>query len=102
MPDGVTIDEINTGTFHALVIGSDGKAYAWGSNQDGRLGIGDTNIAVSDGSVEIATQPGITFVQMEAADNFSLALDSDGHVWAWGPMLLASSAMEAKRPRLHR
>ncbi len=84
MPDGVTISQLSTGGYHAIALGSDGLAYAWGSNQDGRLGIGSDDESVSAGPVTVATEPGITFKEVAAGNNVSMALDTDGHVWAWG------------------
>lgn len=40
MPDGVSFVEVSAGWDHSLALGSDGKAYAWGSNEYGRLGNG--------------------------------------------------------------
>src|SRR5258708_4035629 len=66
---------------HTLSVKSDGTARAWGNNWAGQLG---------DGGVEASsTTPkavvGLTNVAaMAAGANHSLALTSDGTVWAWG------------------
>src|SRR5258708_4943256 len=66
---------------HTLSVKSDGTALAWGNNWAGQLG---------DGGVEASsTTPkavvGLTNVAaMAAGANHSLALTSDGTVWAWG------------------
>ena len=39
-PAGVTFVSISHGIGHSVAIGSDGHAYAWGSNRDGQLGNG--------------------------------------------------------------
>ncbi|WP_081815116.1 hypothetical protein [Leifsonia aquatica] len=47
MPPGVTFTNIDAGSTHSLALGSDGKAYAWGLNNYGQLGIGtNTNSSV--------------------------------------------------------
>ncbi len=57
-PTGLTATAIAAGGFHSLAIGSDGNAYAWGSNLYGQLGNGTT--ADSHTPVAIALPPGTT------------------------------------------
>ncbi len=46
-PTGLTATAIAAGGFHSLAIGSDGNAYAWGSNLYGQLGNGTTAAILS-------------------------------------------------------
>ncbi|MCA9677197.1 MAG: hypothetical protein KC464_19385, partial [Myxococcales bacterium] len=65
----------------ALLVRTDGTLWAWGSNQFGQLGTGDTtdhwDAAVPVG---VATD----WAAVAAGNYFSLALKTDGTVWAWG------------------
>ncbi|MFY9616945.1 MAG: hypothetical protein WAQ31_02710, partial [Arcanobacterium sp.] len=42
-PAGVKFTAVSAGKYHSLAVGDDGKAYAWGANWFGQLGIGDTS-----------------------------------------------------------
>ncbi len=59
-----------------------GAAYAWGSNSNGQLGIGTTN----NSSTPVASwlPSGVTATTVAAGSDHSLALGSDGKVYAWG------------------
>ncbi|TES92200.1 MAG: hypothetical protein E3J87_05945 [Candidatus Cloacimonadota bacterium] len=75
------------GYSHSLAIrASDSTVWAWGWNERGQLGNGITNPAFlpcEPGSVLISG--GFTAVEAGGqGDDFSLALHSNGTVWAWG------------------
>ncbi|MBH9972356.1 chromosome condensation regulator RCC1, partial [Bifidobacterium sp. W8109] len=42
LPKDFTYVQISAGWEHSLAVGSDGNAYAWGNNSNGRLGDGTT------------------------------------------------------------
>jgi alpha-tubulin suppressor-like RCC1 family protein len=42
-PDDVSFAQVTAGGLHSIVLGSDGKTYAWGNNGSGQLGNGSTN-----------------------------------------------------------
>ncbi|MGA2879878.1 MAG: choice-of-anchor D domain-containing protein [Bryobacteraceae bacterium] len=73
------------GGSHSLALKSDGTVWAWGSNQSGELGNG--NNTNSNVPVQVT---GLTGVVAIAGGGYpygfgtSLALKSDGTVWAWG------------------
>ncbi len=69
------------GLAHSLAIAPDDTAWAWGSNANGQLGVGGTIL----GSATPLPVSGLTDVVAVAGGNdHSLALTSDGAVWAWG------------------
>jgi alpha-tubulin suppressor-like RCC1 family protein len=75
------VKAIATGIGHSLALDLDGQVWAWGQNASGQVGLGS-----AVGTVPMPTKvPGLTGIQRIAASgNYSLALDSDGQVWAWG------------------
>ncbi|WP_259465267.1 InlB B-repeat-containing protein, partial [Bifidobacterium sp. wkB344] len=75
----------------SLAVGSDGNAYAWGNNEYGRLGDETTTTRTTPVMVkkpDRKTYPDVpadfTYVQVSAGASHSLALGSDGYVYAWG------------------
>ena len=81
----------NTNSGFSLAVGSDGNAYAWGSNYYGQLGDGtrdDKHAPVMVRTPDRSTYPDLpadfTYVQVSAGAYHSLALGSDGNVYAWG------------------
>jgi alpha-tubulin suppressor-like RCC1 family protein len=81
-----SVGAIAAGGDHSLAVRSDGTVWAWGYNFFGQLGNGanaDSNVPVQAG-----TPTGITAVSAGGSGGeqrgHSLALRSDGTVWAWG------------------
>ena len=77
--------------YFSLAVGSDGNAYAWGYNNHGQLGDGTSsnrNTPVKVQKPNHKTYPDLpadfTYVQVSAGTDHSLAVGSDGYVYAWG------------------
>ncbi len=72
--------------YHALALKADGTIWAWGDNYDGQIGNGTTVDAVLPTQVKGAGGAGVltSMVAIAAGETHSLALRSDGTVWAWG------------------
>lgn len=82
---GKTITQVAGGYAHAVALDSDGHVYAWGQGTNGAVGDGsaaDTPVPVAVDTSGVMN--GKTIVQVAAANHYSLALDSDGKVYAWG------------------
>jgi alpha-tubulin suppressor-like RCC1 family protein len=65
---------------HVLAVGTDGFAYAWGSNTYGEVAFDVTQKPTTPTRV---TGP-VNIVAVAANRNYSLAVDKDGGVWEWG------------------
>jgi len=77
---------ISAGGGHSLALKSDGTVWAWGRNIYGQLGDG-TNVKYRDTPVQVLTSEGVGFsgvIAISGGYDYSLALKSDGTVWAWG------------------
>ena len=82
---GKTVTMIAAGSAHSLVITSDGKVFAWGSNDYGQLGKGTTTYSTTPVAVNMSgVLLGKTVTMIAAGSAHSLALTSDGKVFAWG------------------
>jgi len=76
------VKAIAAGGKHTLAIDADDTVLAWGSNLTGQLG--DRTLVSKSFPVQVDLDEGITITAVAAGGDFSLALASDGTVWAWG------------------
>jgi alpha-tubulin suppressor-like RCC1 family protein len=80
------IVQVSAGDEFSMALKSDGTVYAWGRNTYGQLGDGSLSDSVAP--FEVLGLNGFNFLtgisQISAGQYFSLALKSDGTVWAWG------------------
>ncbi|MCC8065996.1 MAG: hypothetical protein LIO94_02670, partial [Clostridiales bacterium] len=84
------IIDVAAGENHSLALTTDGRVYAWGSNDRGQLGNGKIGedvllpqlVLKGDSAAENEVLTDI--VAIDAGDGYSLALRSDGMVYAWG------------------
>ncbi|MHB8840376.1 MAG: RCC1 domain-containing protein, partial [Candidatus Aquicultor sp.] len=75
--------QIASGGYHALALASDGTVWGWGNNMYGQLGNGSTTTDTPIRTpVRVISITGVTAIA--AGYCYSLALTSDGKVWAWG------------------
>ena len=81
MAPGSGVTQLAAGWDHSLTLKSDGSVWAWGYNFFGQLGDGTTVNKLTPVQV---LAPGSGVVQLVVGTHHSLALKSDGSVWAWG------------------
>ena len=76
-----TVLAVSRGYDHSVILKNDGTAWAFGSNWSGQLGDGTT----VDKTTSVTAVKGLAnAVKISAGTDFTLALKSDGTVWAWG------------------
>lgn len=75
---------VASGHYHVLALKNDGTVWAWGSNSDGQLGTG-TNLNINSQPAQVTMLADV--VAVSSGGYHSLALKSDGTVWAWGSNL---------------
>jgi alpha-tubulin suppressor-like RCC1 family protein len=71
-------------TNHSVSIRPDGSLWAWGLNYDGQLGNGTTDCSSAPVQVAAADAPGAQWAQVAAGTAHTLALTTDGRLYAWG------------------
>ena len=77
--DGVA--QVAAGSYHSLAVKTDGSLWAWGYNYNGQLGNG-TSGSGTNVSTPVKIMDGVA--QVAAGYSHSLAVKTDGTLWAWG------------------
>lgn len=72
---------IAAGSTHTLALKSDGTMLSWGWDANGQLG---NDVALEAKATPVAVNPISNVVAVAAGGRHSLALKSDGIVYAWG------------------
>ncbi len=76
---------IAVGDIHSIALKSDGTVWTWGGNLFGELGVVGGNSSIPVQVVGVGGHGFLTgVVAIAAGSEHSLALRSDGTVWAWG------------------
>jgi alpha-tubulin suppressor-like RCC1 family protein len=80
------ITRLAAGANFSLAVKEDGSLWAWGRNNYGQLGIGNKDNHTVPYQVHGPGNVGYltNVVDVAAGDHHTLALKSDGTVWAWG------------------
>jgi alpha-tubulin suppressor-like RCC1 family protein len=82
LPAGVKAVAVQAGRYHSLALTSQGTVYAWGRNDVGQLGLGNTTPTPQESPAPISDLNDV--IALAAGDDHTLALKADGSVWAWG------------------
>ena len=92
---GTGYKAISAGASHTVALKSDGALWAWGDNSAGQLGVestdfckeGSNNTGTNVNHLACALTPklvGTGFVSVSAGYQHTLAIKTDGTLWAWG------------------
>ena len=86
LASGKMFTAISAGGSHALALDSTGQVWAWGDNTYGQLGDGGASGVgtFNPENIYIPIAVGGKIVAIQAGGDYSLALDDQGNVWAWG------------------
>lgn len=83
VPGVMNAIQVSAGISHNMALKDDGTVISWGNNDYGQLGIANTSKSYSTYSK--STIPDFKdVVIIEAGNNNSFAIKSDGSLWAWG------------------
>jgi len=97
---GTVIVSVSGGGDHTLALTNDGHVYAWGGNTSGQLG--DNSTMQRTSAVEVHGENGAGFLEgivaVAAGATHSLALRSDGSVFAWGSAALGNGTSQSLVP----
>ena len=75
---------ITAGDSHNLAIKSDGTLWAWGQNIYGQFGVGTMGRQNAMTNIPAPAAPGHDWKEAAAGGSHTIALKSNGTLWAWG------------------
>jgi len=81
LPEDAFVVDVSAGRYHSLFLTRDGRVYACGSNDHGRLGIGNTDGENYDAPQLVLVQD---LVAIAAGDRHSVFLQRGGVAWVTG------------------
>lgn len=86
MPVDSTIKQVAVGNYHSCAINqTDNKAYCWGYNTTGQLGIGVTGNKNTPNLVQNGVIPGgLTMTKIDAGSGQTCLIASDNKAYCWG------------------
>jgi YD repeat-containing protein len=85
VPSKETMVQVSVGRVHSLAVTSQGRMYAWGSNDSRQLGDGTYNDRLTPTLINVPNlQSGESIAHISAGSSHSLAVTSQGRVYAWG------------------
>ena len=88
---------VAAGVYHTVALKSDGTLWAWGRNTNGQLGDGTTTAQ----NAPVQEQSHSTQWRAIAAGlDHTVALKSDGTLWAWGSNFSGQAGNNASNPQL--
>lgn len=73
--------QVDAGGYHVLALDKENRLWAWGQNADGQLGVGNE---IPNSPKPILVSETMRFKSIAANERHSLALDTNGKLWAWG------------------
>lgn len=74
-------ESVSAGANHSMGVTSSGKLWAWGSNVSGQLGL---NVDIEEQTVPTQVGSDTHWSCVSASDNFTMAVKTNGTLWAWG------------------
>jgi hypothetical protein len=91
LQDKATVTLLDARYAHVLVVDQEGRLWSWGDNSSGELGAAPSSSPAScyggpcsNVPFEVSLEDGGAVSAIATGVAFSLALTSDGTVWAWG------------------
>ncbi|MFZ1218545.1 MAG: hypothetical protein WAO00_04590, partial [Chthoniobacterales bacterium] len=97
MPDLLDVVDIAVGYEHVVAVKADGTVWAWGSNYSHQIGDGSSTGSYHQTPVQV---PGlIDVVKVASSWDHTLAVTSDGTVWAWGYNSFGQLGDDTTQPR---
>jgi len=81
----VLITQISCGVDHALFVTADSSVFAIGSNKEGQLGVGDSQLQNTNVPIQVDTLPrGLKVKEVSSGGWHCVAIFQTGELYTWG------------------
>ena len=77
----LSFTQVSAGSNHTCAITPENRAYCWGLNFDGQLGIGTTSFGSNK---PVAVAGGVRFIQISAGADFTCGIATTNKAYCWG------------------
>lgn len=81
---GIMIKQIACGDSHCLAVTMDGHVQSWGRNQNGQLGLGNTEDSLVPQKIQAFQGIAVKMVAAGAEHTAAVTEDGDLYGWGWG------------------
>ncbi|MCL1793885.1 MAG: hypothetical protein FWG34_08445, partial [Oscillospiraceae bacterium] len=78
------VAQVSAGEYHTMAIKTDGSLWAWGNNDYGQIGDGTTTDRYERVLIMEPVYIMDNVAQISAGEMYTMAIKSDGSLWAWG------------------
>ena len=83
-PEGVRFTHVAAGSLHTCALDEEGRAWCWGVNEFGQLGIYDSQVTHATSPMAVLMPGDTRFSGISARHQTTCALDLFGNAWCWG------------------
>jgi alpha-tubulin suppressor-like RCC1 family protein len=87
---------VSAGSGHTVAIKTDGSLWTWGDNGAGQLGVGTSGYGTNQ-NAPIRVGAATDWQVISAGNHFTMALKTDGSLWAWGAGRLGNGAATSQK-----
>lgn len=81
---GIKIKSIDAKAAATIIIDENGKLWAWGRDDNGKLAVGGTKIPLCINDIHTNILGNVEFQKVSMGNEITLALDSENELWVWG------------------
>ncbi|WP_309544719.1 VWD domain-containing protein [Alkalilimnicola ehrlichii] len=95
--NGATVEAVEAGAYHAILLDNQGRVWAWGSNYYWQLGNGTGDDSGVPVLVDLEALGDSPVVDIAAGSSHNFLLDGNDRLWAWGRVAGSGSGSASRQ-----
>lgn len=80
----ISVAQISCGLDHCALVTTEGRLFTFGSNQNGKLGLGEQGVRKPKTPTMVESLASIAIREAACGHEHTVALSASGHVYTWG------------------